>query len=218
MQLELLTDRKFNELVKNEVMLHNFTFPIARCDSKTGKRYLEARGYIVPEELNKKAIRLYNRTKRAILKGISKGELVFTANGSETDSKLDDKVGFHRINTTFTNAEGKVFFIEILRCCNKEHGFYADMIIDRQKEKEYERTCEEIRKYNLSVKYPNRKKHLPATSYYVEREAYNNGQNIEKDFTITNVINYINEKFGCNYTKASVHPYMFRFDEYLCSC
>ena len=216
MERTYLTNKEFKKIIKDDSRLHEMTFPI-KTQMKDGSARLETRYNIITESQLKMAQRQYEKRRREIMSTTIPGVLIGVASGSSCDKELNNAVGYHRIVATFKNKEGKAFWIDLQRCFNKPKGFFMDMAKDLEKEAEYERICKEIHEYNKD-KQPAFRKSYPDQFYYLDREAYNNGPNIEMPFTKENVLVYINSRFKCDYKDITVYSGIITSDEVTSIC
>ena len=151
-----------------------------------------------------------------ILASIQQGELAFVAMGGGFTSKYEDGVGNHRMRCDFRNGNGEQFFIELMTFGSGEDGFWVDFSIDRQLQKDYAKQEEE--RWQRIKENPHKGFHEPhIPQFYYNAKGVQN-KAISKPFTWSNVVEFINKTYGCNYTSGRLLHYFIDPDEYVCEC
>ena len=186
------------------------------CTMYEGKRYKTTKKQI---ELAKV---LYEKNKQSVLNSIG-NKLVFVGMGMNYAPRYEDDVCNHRIRTNIVNPENKNFFVE-LGTWGAEMMRY-DHLVDRDLEETYMTMLNKLR---LQIgmmggfnKVPNTDpimieyRNYQNQPYNWYREEYARGLiNKGIKYTNKNVLQFVNDIFGCNFNDMEVDYYHLTTEDY----
>lgn len=214
---ERLTDEKLLELLKDDSMVSALANPCYVHDRYGQFAFLRTVTYpieyIVSEEQVAKAKAVHAQRKKTILGNIVPGMLVFGAMGGNFQTETPDQVGNWRIRSNFTADDGKRYMIEFSAAV-RGTGFYVTGAIDYEAEKEYDRQEQEVAEWNRSHLSANEHKPWPPQTCY---NPFNVRDNlVDKDFTFTNILEFVNTRFGCSYSSCSLIRHIVGYEQFTC--
>lgn len=214
---ERLTDKKLLELLKDDSMVTALAYPCAVHDKYGRFAFLRTVTYpieyIITDDQVATAKAVHAQRKKTILGNIVPGMLVFGAMGGNFQTEKPDQIGNWRIRSNFVADDGKRYMIEFSPAVTRT-GFRVSAAIDYEAEQEYYRLEREVAEWNST--------HLPANQHkpWPPQTCYNpfgvKDTFVDKDFTFTNVLEFVNERFGCSYTSCSLIRHIVGYEEFTC--
>lgn len=213
----LMSDETFRQLIKEDEWISNIARPVACYDKfhkflhfKTCSYPYE---YIVTEEQIAEAKKLWEKRRQEEIASLEKGVLAFVAMGCDFTSKYENGVGNHRMRGDFKNSKGEQFFVEFTRFANEEI-FTIEYSIDRALQKKYNKECEEQFERNAKLPWKERNHRGIPQYYYNARGA----ERKEVKATWDDVLEFINETYGCNYKSAKLFHWFVRPEDFVSEC
>ena len=230
--LTQLTGEKFQEIYTNEELLRNISTAYGCYDSSHQLKHFKAFGiypdaYIVTQQQIDLAKQEFERLKAEKMANLKAGELVFISMGMDYEARFEGDICNHRIRTTFKNNEGHTYFVEFCkngRKGDKLNDFVCDFSIDEDWRKAQE--TEAIRLLDVRNSFERYSKDWEeAHKEYIanDHQRYYNAfgiehKSFEMQFTKENLLNLINETFGCSYTSLSIDRFIFSTSDIVCFC
>lgn len=218
--LELISD-KFKDIYTDEEFRNDVAFAHGVADKNGNNKYRKTCSYpieyIVTEEQIAEAEKERLRAKKQTVKD-NKGKLMFVGMGMTYEPRYEDDVCNHRIRTSFVNAEGKMYFIEL--GTGNGHQMRCDHSVDRDLEYEYEEMAAKLRKERESVKkYSDEWDELCLQIDKYTTQVYYNYKGLEHmrdmpKYTLQNVLNLVNKYFNCNFKEIVIDNYNVCTDDY----
>lgn len=214
--LNTLSEAQFEELVREDGWIDNISNPVPCCYSNGVLKHYRTCSYpveyIVTESQIERARTLAEKRGKELLGGIGRGVLAFWAMGGDYPD-ANGGVGNYRIRCFFRNDAGTKFFIELLSVKEGE-GFIVDTADNCVQEEEYNRTCEELNRWNSE--HLNRSLHKPLPPQYYHCPTTN--RRIGKRFSWENVVRFVNGEFGCSFTSGMLIKHFLSYEDWICEC
>lgn len=227
-----LTGEKFQEIYTNEELLRNISTAHGCYDSSHQLKHFKAfsiypDAYIVTQQQKDLAKQEFERLKAEKMANLKAGELVFISMGMDYEARFEGDICNHRIRATFKNDKGRTYFVEFSKNGNtslKDVYFWCTFSIDENWRVEQEAKSLRLReKRNSFERYS--KDWEEAHKEYIanDHQRYYNafgieGKSFEMQFTKENLLNLINETFGCSYTSLSVDRFILSSSDIVCFC
>lgn len=226
-----LSDEKFQEIYTNEKFRNAVAFAHGCYDSNSNFKHYKALDYpqswiVTPDQISL-AEAERQRSKAEKVADLQKGALVFVGMGMDYKARFEGDICNHRIRTNFKNNEGHAYFVEFCRNGRKENtlnDFVCDFSIDEDWRKEQE--AEAIRLLDIRnsyVRYSKEWEEVQKEYKANDHQRYYNAfgiqhSRLEMQFSDINVLQLINETFGCSYTSLIVDNYTLTTDDFTCFC
>jgi hypothetical protein len=220
-----MSDETFRQLIKEDYWISNIAKACEGVSKEGAHLYWRTvtypDEYYVSEDQISFAKKEFKRRHDEMLAGIAERELCFVAMGMDYEKKGADDIGNYRICCEFTNLDGKQFFIEFsstnfyLGSYTKEH-YYVSYSIDRGLEKQREQEREKV--FNWNRRFPRMMwKPVPDMQDYHNAMGVCTNSYIER--TWSEVLDFVNRKYKCNYKCARLFEHFFvDYKEYVCHC
>lgn len=229
--ITILSDEKFQEIYTNEKFRNEVAFASKNCDKYGNFKYYKTVSYpeswiVTPEQIElAKAER--ERSKAEKITNLQKGVLVFVGMGISYEARFEGDICNHRIRTTFKNNAGHTYFVEFCKNGRKDdklNDFVCDFSIDEDLRKEQE--AEAIRLLDIrnaferhSAEWTKAHEAYKANDHQRYYSAFGiQHSRLEMQFSSANVLQLINETFGCSYTSLVVDNYTLTTDDFTCFC
>jgi hypothetical protein len=216
-----LTAEKFADIYTDEAFRNDVAFAHQYADKNSVVLGRKTCSYPIEYKVTDEQIKLAEierqRAKKQTVKD-NKGKLMFVGMGCTYEPRYKDDVCNHRIRTSFTNAEGKKYFIEL--GTGNGHQMRCDHSVDRDLEYEYEEIVANLRKERDSVKrYSDEWDELCLQIDKYTKQVYYNYQGLEHKgdlpkYTLQNVLNLVNKYFNCNFKEIVIDNYNVSTEDY----
>jgi hypothetical protein len=218
-----LTAEKFSEVYTDQAFRHAVAHAHQYCD-KGG----EALGwqtctypvtYAVTEPQIADAKAELARAKEQALSTLG-NKLVFVGMGCDYAERYPGDVCNHRIRTSFINAAGKTYFIEV--GTGRGLNIRVDFSVDRDMQNEFESKLTEIcvARNAYTRNSPEWSAHDKAAEQYRGQGYYNfaklQTQTPELLYTKQNVLDIVNKYFECSFSEMEVDEYTLNPDDFIC--
>lgn len=219
---QILSAEKFNEIYTNEKLRNAVAYAHGCYDSSHNFKHFKALcfpvEYIVTEDQITEAKELLRQAKNRIL-NTHQNDLLFCCMGMEYSPRFNDDVCNHRIRTEFINKDGRRFFVEFGTGLGE--NLRVDHSIDRDLEKQCDIIANEVwQKIKIAEKERNfeLRDKLRLDLQEAHKQPYHNYAGLERmseisqiKYTKQNILNLVNEKFGCNFKNIvidqwTIHP------------
>lgn len=212
-----ITDEQFKTLCNDDKYLVQFAYPVGHCDKYGKHEYYRTCGSFPDMEVSEEQILvakdLFQKRKEETLAGIRPGELVLRAMGGSAVQHIPGEVGNYRARGYFLNSEGRKFFIEFI-LGRDMHSFWTDCVKDCVLEEEFHRQEREVAEWNREHRNCNEWKKYPEQFYHLPIGK----KGIQKEFTWENVLEFVNDNFGCTYTSKRLIEHFASCEEWTSTC
>lgn len=227
-----LTDEKFQEIYTNEELLINISRAHKCYDASYNFKHFKAFGiypneYIVTQQQIDLAKIEVKRLKSERIANLKAGELVFIGMGMNYESRFEGDICNYRIRATFKNEKGHTYFVELSRNGNfnlKDVDFWCTFSVDEDWKIEQETESSRLRERRDSFERFSKDWEEAQNEYKAnDHQRYYNAFDIqdkgfEMQFNKQNVLNLINEVFGCSYTSLSIDNFILSPGDVICFC
>lgn len=226
-----LSDAKFQEIYTNDKFRNEVAHACKNCDKYGNFKYYKTVSYpeswiVTPEQMELAKAEI-QRSKAEKIANLQKGALVFVGMGMDYEARFEGDICNHRIRTTFKNNEGHTYFVEFCKNGRKDdklNDFVCDFSIDEDWRKKQE--IEAIRLLdvrNAFERYSPKWNEAHEAYKANDHQRYYNAfgiqhSRLELQFSAANVLQLINETFGCSYTSLVVDEYTLTTDDFTCFC
>lgn len=219
----------FAEMMKSDKGIREAHFPVTYCDkfsNKIGEYVLwpnyEKKWDISPEQ-KKVADEIFaKRRERQIAKASRPGVLCLITMGCEFRSNLEGGIGNYRVRGRFYDKSGNRWFVEFATWYKKnstepdENQLFGEIVDETFNEKAEERFRSEYEK--VKAKYGS--VYLTPINEVPEHPAYWCEHFREESFPYTRkgIIDFINKRFGTDFTELHIEEYFFDSDTIVSKC
>lgn len=226
-----LTSEKFNEIYTNEKFLRQVATAHGSYTSTQQLKHYQTCSYpttwiVTPEQI-KLAKSELERLRTEKITNLQADQLVFIAMGGDYEPRFEGDICNHRIRTTFKNKDGHTYMVEFCRNGRKEdklNDFVCTFSIDEDWRNEQETESLRLMELRNSFDYYSPAWDAAHAAYKAnDHQKYYNAfdiqhSNLEMRFSKENVLQLINETFGCTYTTLEIDEHILGCDDIICFC